>query len=110
MRKRTTAALTAEIEDLRNQLYAERGHHLREVKLLQDDIANNRIAHEEITRELREEIREIKTNTLTPQTDKDPPYLEVAPGLSNQAIGQKVDATPDVVELVRRSISGKLMD
>jgi hypothetical protein len=61
MRKRTIASLTAVIEDLRHQLYAERGRHLLEVKTLQDDITYTRIALEEIIQNLREEILEIKT-------------------------------------------------
>ena len=110
MRNRTIASLTAVIEDLRNQLYAERGRHLLEVKMLQDDIVYNRIAHEEIIQELREEILEIKTQTLSPRRRQRILHiLEVAEGLSDREIAQKVNVTPDVVELVRRSITGRMV-
>src|SRR3954469_19201133 len=108
MRKRTIASLTADIEDLKHQLYTERGRHNREVKLLQDDIAHNRIAHEEIARELREEIEEIKTQTLSPRRrQRILRILEVAEGLSDREIAQKVNVTPEIVELVRRSLPAK---
>ena len=109
MRKHTIASLTAVIEDLRNQLYAERGRHLLEVKMLPDDITYNRIAHQEITQQLREEIQEIKTQTLSPRRrDKILRILEIAEGLTDREIAHKVNVTPDVVELVRHSIRERI--